>query len=170
MPMKGKFGERLVEMAGEALTSPVFLEYVKDANLGDLVNAALHSPFGAQMIKNLTEMGEDLKERYEITGWKWHADRENNTFVIELNIDTPEMRKDFVTHFDTFMSDLQAKFGGGFDMFIKLYKIEGYSCREEGDKVEVVFSTTRVADLEAVILEIGAADIKFKGDDENGGE
>jgi len=158
-------GKRLLEMAGAALKSPKFLDYLGDANLGDLVNSALHSPFGAQMVEALTQMGEDLKERYEITGWKWRADRENNKFVIELEIDTAEMRKDFVTHFGTFMSDLQAKFGGGFDMFINLYKIEGYSCREEDDKVEIVFSTSRVADLEAVILELSSADVKFEGDD-----
>lgn len=171
MAGKGKFGgKKLLEMAGEALTSPKFLEYIEGANLGDLVNSALHSPFGAQMVESLTRMAEDLKERYEITGWKWHADRENNRFVIELEINTKEMRTDFVTHFGTFMSDLQAKFGGGFDMFIQLYRIEKYSCVEVDNKVEIVFSTSRVADLEAVILEISSADVNFEGDDKNGGE
>lgn len=159
------------KIAGKVLTSPKFLEFISNANLGDLVNQALQMPgLKEKLLGTVTEMSRDLKERYEIKEWDWHADRENNALIIELGVDTTEMRKDFVGHFHNFLGDLRAKFGGGFDTFVKLYKINSIVCHEDGDKVKIVVSTPRVADLEAVILEIGTADVTFEGEEEKATE
>jgi len=166
---KGRM-EGFGKIAGKVLTSPKFLEFVSKANLGDLVNQALQMPgLKEKLLGTVTEMSKDLRERYEIKKWDWHADRENNALIVELGIDTTEMRKDFVEHFYNFLGDLRAKFGGGFDTFVKLYKINSITCHEDDDKVKIVVSTPRVPDLEAVILEIGTADVTYEGGEKDEG-
>jgi len=155
----------LGKIAGMILTSPKFFEFIEKANIGDLVKDVLRIPgMREKLLERFKQMGRDLRERYKIEKWDWHADKENGEFTIELDIDTAEMRKDFSEHFHTFLQTLRAKFGGGFDMFLKIYKIKGIGCHEEGERVKIVVSTPRVADLEAVILAIGTADgTTFKG-------
>ena len=160
--------EGFKEMAGKVLTSPKFMEFISEANLGDLVGEALRMPgMKEKLLGTLTEMGSDLKERYGIKKWRWLADRENSEFVVELNIDTKEMRKDFNEHFHRFLQDLRAKFGGGFDAFMVLYKINKITCIEAGDKVKIAISTPRVADLEGVVLEFATADTVFEGNEKD---
>ena len=136
-----------------ALTSDKFVEYISTANLVDLLKTALQVPgVKKKMTETLTQLGGDLKERYEIVDYSAYADE--NKYVIVLNIESNEMRDDFVAHFQRFIRDLRQRFEFGFDMFIKSYKISSISCKNEDGHVKIEVHTPRSADLESVALEI----------------
>jgi len=136
-----------------ALTSDKFVEYISTANLVDLLKTALQVPgVKKKMTETLTQLGGDLKERYEIVDYSAYADE--NKYVIVLNIESNEMRDDFVAHFQRFIRDLRQRFEFGFDMFIKSYKISSISCKNEDGHVKIEVHTPRSADLESVASEI----------------
>lgn len=157
------------KMAGKILTSPKFLQFIADAQLGDLVSEALAIPaIREKLVGSLTELGADLREKYDIESWRWERDRELDTLTAIVNINTTEQRKDFITHFHTFLEDLRKKFGGGFDSFIKIYKVKSISAREVGETVAIVIESPRAADLEGAVLNITTANVDFKGGDDEG--
>ena len=136
-----------------ALTSNKFAEYISTANLADLLKTALQVPgVKKKMTETLTQLGGDLKERYEIVDYSAYADE--NKYVIVLNIESDEMRDDFVAHFQRFIKDLRQRFGFGFDTFIKSYQISSISCKNEDGHVKIEVHTPRSADIESVASEI----------------
>lgn len=135
------------------LTSDKFIKYISSANLSDLLRTALQVPgIKGKMTETLTKLGGDLKERYEITDYSSYVDK--NKYVIILNIESEEMRDDFVAHFQRFIRDSRQRFEFGFDMFIKAYKISSISCKNEDGHVKIEVHTPRSADLESVASEI----------------
>lgn len=169
---KGFFGG-LEKIAGKIVGSEKFLEFVKESNLGDLVNVALQTPMVREgLIEKLTAIKTDITERYNIRDWKWRAERENNKVIVQLYIDEEDMRKDFITHFKKFMQDLKGKFGSGFDAFMVFYKVGSIAAHIRDDKVEIELVTERVADLEAAILELVTAKDTYQeeGEDEQKNE
>jgi hypothetical protein len=154
----------LGKMAGKALTSPKFLEYIGEMELSDLVTEALQIPgLKDKIVDTLMDMSRDIRERYEVTKWDWRADTKQNALIVELFIDSSDMRKDFNTRFLELLTSTRKKFGGGWDWFIKLYKISKISCHDVDDRIRVTITTPRVRDLEKVILEILTADVKYGG-------
>lgn len=146
------------KIAGKIVSSEKFMEFVKDSNLGDLVNVALQTPMVREgLMEKITELTNDIREHFDVREWKWWADRDQNKVIVHLFIDAEETRKDFVTHFHKFLHDLREKFGSGFDSFMVFYKVKGIEAHIRRDKVEIELVTERVADLEAVILKLATA-------------
>jgi hypothetical protein len=154
----------LGKMAGKVLTSPKFLEYISGVELFDLVAEALQIPgMRDKIVNTLSDMSSDIRDRYEVRKWNWHADTQENALIVELFIDRVDMRKDFNTRFMELLRSTREKFGGGWDWFVKLYKISKISCHDVDDCVRITIVTPRVRDLEKVILEILTADVKYEG-------
>lgn len=167
MEEEGGFFGNIGKIAGKMMESDKFLEFVKESNLGDLINVALQTPMVREgLMEKITELAGEIREHYEVKDWKQWTDRDQNKVIIQLFIDTEEMREDFVAHFKNFLHDLRAKFGSGFDAFMSFYKVKDIAAHIKEDKVEIVLVTERVADLEAVILELTTAQDKYEGDKE----
>jgi hypothetical protein len=158
MEEKGGFFGGLGKMAGKIVGSDKFLEFVKDSNLGDLINVALQTPMVREgLMEKLTELTTDIKERYDVREWKWWTEREQNKVIVQLYIDGEDKKKDFVAHFKKFMEDLKGKFGSGFDAFMVFYKVGSIGAHIRDDGVEIELVTERVDDLQATILELATA-------------
>jgi hypothetical protein len=154
------------KMAGKVLTSPKFLEYIGQMDLSDLVTEALQIPgLKDKIVDTLMDMSRDIRERYDVTKWEWQTDPQQNALLVELYIESPDMRKEFNTRFLELLTNTREKFGGGWDWFIKVYKISKIACHDVDDHIRITITTPRVRDLEKVILEILTADVKYRGDE-----